>query len=110
MLSEVFLIPSAYADCISESVSLFASFDYDENMKTVLEIRDIFDGSVIATIRRDFIAPTSGANNIVFLNEDVIYIDYDIIDDYDNRSSKKEIIIFGANSNPVVVSEVNTEI
>ena len=112
-ISKMFLVPSVYADFISyvytdgisEFVNLFASFDYDENRDTVLVIFDIFEYRVIATIKRDFIAPTSGANSIIFLSEDTIYIDYDTIDSSDNRINKKEIIVFGINNNNIIITE-----
>ena len=107
--SESFLAPSVYADYISgdasESVNLFASFSYDENENTILVICDIFTNSTVATIHRDFIAPTSGANNIIFLNENIIFVDYDIMDDHENRTNNMEIILFGQSKNSIIVTE-----
>ena len=109
MLSPVYLVPSVYADYFSnydssESVDLFASFEYDEDNNPVLVIHDLFSGNAISTIKRNFISPTSGANSMLFLNENAIYIDYDTLDELENRSNKMEIVVFGTTSEPVIVT------
>ena len=103
--SRRFPVPSVYADFISDYASFLATFDFNQNKNTVLIIYDIFKDKVITTIQRDFIAPTSGVNRMVFLNEDMIFIDYDTIDSNENRMNKKEIILFGMNSNTITITE-----
>jgi hypothetical protein len=108
-LSKSFLAPSAYADYLSgdtcKFANLIATFSYDANQRTILVIYDIFSAAIIATIQRDFIASTSGANKISFLSENIIFIDYDIIDSNDIRTNNKEIILFRHNDDSVTITE-----
>jgi len=86
-LSKRYIVPSIYADFISyvfydgisKYVNLFATFDYNEKGDTILVIYDLFKYKIIATIKRDFIAPTTGAKNMIFLDEGTIYIDYNTL-------------------------------
>ena len=108
-LSESFIVPCVYADFlyndIYEPINLFATFGYDKSNRTVLLIYDIYRKSTIATIYRNFIAPTSGANNILFLNENIICIDYDILDNNENRVNKIEVIQFRKNQDSIIITE-----
>lgn len=111
IISESFLVPSVHADYLSGAanhINLFASFDYDANKNTVLVVSDIFSNEILSTVHRSFISPTSGANKIVFLSDNIIFIDYDtIVDNVGTRNNKKEIIFWRDNMEPIEIISGN---
>jgi hypothetical protein len=108
IVSRRYTIPCMYADNISyEFVNkyLISTLDINEDEEIALFIYDIFDNNVIAQIKRDFIAVTSGVNEIIFLTEDHIFVDYDTLDENSNRINHLETIAFKETNKEISISQ-----
>lgn len=92
--SSVFNPYSVYADYADASKGeyLIAYFDVSSFDKKSLTITDIFgEQGFKTTVERDFASAT--CNRMVFLNENEIYLDYDVFTD-DRLSNVREVVKF----------------
>ena len=112
LVSEEYIVAYKYADyaCNFEDKYLFAyiteTYDAGEE-STVLKIVNIFDGSIVAEIDRDFFSSVRGAEALMFLSDKEIYVEYERKSDIAIHSetgqiiTNREIILFQQTDNPI---------
>ena len=103
--SEVYTVPSIFVDFVTDSNQLLAFFDYSKNHEPILKVMDIFTNSEIADINRAFVSPVTGADALIFLIENEIYIDYPTGGTISNSENEREIICFREVEVPIVINK-----
>ena len=94
--SEVFPNITGSAEYVSKVKGEYitAYFDYNDKMETTLVIQSMFGNDFLIHIERDFVSPVTAINYMTFLNQDEIYLDYNVMDDSNGRTQIKEIVKF----------------
>ena len=110
-VSERFLATNAYADNLSlrwtiSDVSLFALLDCSENDETVLSVYDIFSKRIVERISGSFFSYISQPNNILFISDNMVFVDHDTYDTNGNWVNRKEIFHFGEKNSKIDLIDV----
>lgn len=99
--SQKFFIMEGYADYIDTFYSvnnkyqaLVAYPHFISRSKTVIAVRSIFDDSLYLEIDEGFMSVLGGVNNMQFLRENELYIDYEIKTEDGEFINKRAVAIF----------------
>jgi len=103
--SDVFMVPSIFSDYVDTNDNhLLSYFDYSSDNSTILKILDIFDSAYVIEIGRDFISPVTGADQLMFISENEIYVNYSSASHEGKSTQKREMICFGDVELPIITT------